>query len=107
MIPRLQRFYGGNIDWLNISFKMLNAYMIMLPIIQAEESLLSININAVAGGNLKKEDNTKIINALNEQAQKRDEKRIMNTDEKIIALSGMGIPVVDKRTKKKSISPDN
>lgn len=100
MIPRLQRFYG-NIDWLNIPSKIVNAYAAMMPILEAEEQLTMINNVGVGTGSMKKEDSERIMRELIGLANSRKQKRESNTVTKLMMLSNMGIQVVDMRTKKK------
>ncbi len=73
----------------------------MLPILQAEETLTNITSYAVGGGNLKKEDSTRIVNQLTTQTRQRDEKQSEpSIDKKLMTLSSMGIGIVDTRKNK-------
>ena len=105
ILPRLQRFYGGNItDWLNIPFKLLNAYATMLPIIEAEESLSTITIHAVASGSIKADESKRIMNKLQKQTELKTKSQKKGNNKnahkaKAMVLTAMGIEVVDERGK--------
>ncbi len=99
-IPRLQRFYGGHIDWLNIPYKIVNAYAAMIPILEAEEQLAQITAIGVGTATVEKEKRVSIMRKLNEQAAGRKEKQALNTTAKLMQLSSMGIGIVDMRKKK-------
>lgn len=96
----MQRFYGGEIDWLNDPYKIVEPYIVMLPILQAEEQLTRINNTAIGTGSMKEKDLRPIMRELKELAGSRKQKRQMNTEAKMIALSAMGMPCVDLRKKK-------
>ncbi len=104
IIPRLQRFYGGNItDWLNIPFKLLNAYATMLPIIEAGESLSNITTHAVASGSIKTDESKRIMDRLQKQAEMRSKSQKNSNKNahkaKAMVLTAMGIEVIDERGK--------
>jgi hypothetical protein len=76
----------------------------MLPIIEAEESLSTITIHAVASGNLKSGESKRIMNKLQKQAgmdnqyNKSTNKGELNA--KAVVLKTMGVDVIDTREKK-------
>ena len=96
----MQRFYGGSVDWLNIPYKIVNAYAAMMPVLEAEEQLSRITAIGMGTGSMKKEDAGSIMRQLKEQAESRKHGRELSTTAKLISLSGMGIQVVDLRKKK-------
>ena len=76
----------------------------MLPIIEAEESLSTITIHAVASGNLKSGESKRIMNKLQKQAgmdnqyNKSTNKGELNA--KAVVLKTMGVDGIDTREKK-------
>jgi|TARA_R100001530_G_scaffold119879_1_gene87113 hypothetical protein len=76
----------------------------MLPIIEAEESLSTITIHAVASGNLKSGESKRIMNKLQKQAGMDNQyNKSTNKDEltaKAVVLKTMGVDVIDTREKK-------
>jgi hypothetical protein len=76
----------------------------MLPIIEAEESLSTITIHAVASGNLKSGESKRIMNKLQKQAgMNNGNHKPTNKDEltaKAVVLKTMGVDVIDTREKK-------
>lgn len=106
-IPRLQRFYSGGkvTNWLHVPLELVNACIIMKPIIEAEESLQHIKNIAVGTGSLKKEDSKEIMSELERQANERTPpggaRQGLNIRRDKTALAAMGIQVVDVGTKVK------
>jgi hypothetical protein len=76
----------------------------MLPIIEAEESLSTITIHAIASGNLKSGESKRIMNKLQKQAGMDNQyNKSTNKDEltaKAVVLKTMGVDVIDTREKK-------
>lgn len=87
-------------DWFNIPSKIVNAYAAMMPVLDAEEQLTRINNTAIGTGSMKKEDSKRIMRQLSESVNNRKQKPEVSNASKLMALSCMGIQVVDLRKKK-------
>ena len=79
---------------------ILTAYSVMLPILHAEESLNTINIGALAAGNLKKKAQQKIINNLEKAMNARQSATTQSSVNKYARLEALGIPVIRVGKKK-------
>ena len=96
----MQRFYGGNKDWLNIPFWELKYYHTMLAILQAEETRNLLNIAMCGSGNAKSEDVNKFISRINNIASARDQKKpTVSPEMKNAVLSSLGMGVIDMKDK--------
>jgi len=99
----LQRFYGS-LDWLNIPYKLLNAYAVMLPCIRAEETAQTIQAFACGSGNLEKSAQQKIFRDLQRQAEVVKDPLAVRKPKPVnyAVFAAMGIQVVDTRKTKKN-----
>ena len=75
---------------------LLNAYLLMLPRLQAEEALLQRAVIASGTGSFKAADDKRFVKDLQKQAHVVTGKRIRTLDD----LRATGIPIQDERRKK-------
>ena len=95
MIPRLQRFYGGNPErWHEIPVWLLVAYNAMLPRLQAEETLAQLGLMQAGGGRHTAEKDLKAyVRNLERQARGGWEPRARRL-KSLSSLRSLGIQVV-------------
>ena len=71
MIPRLQRFYGGDpAAWLDCPFALLRAYADQLPKLAAQDQLSQIASVSVGTNNAKKAQSRRIQRNLQKEARR-------------------------------------
>lgn len=80
---------------------MFNAYVVMMPIIEAEESLINIIEIAIGTGSLTPEETKKRYKQFQVQANERKRERVIPENIQNALLASMGMAVVDMRKKKK------
>jgi hypothetical protein len=97
LIPRLQRFYGGNpAKWLELPGWLFWVYARMMPVIHARESIHRINEMIYAAGNMKEESGRAFIGDLQRIAARAYEgssavaerPRSMEDMQRMLSLSG-------------------
>ena len=101
MIPRLVRFYGGNLDdWLNMPIRWVRSFRLMMRTIQAEESLVAVNVHGVGAGSYKKHTSQKIIRNWSRDSSRYPDitvtgkkRQRIDTEMTIAAVRGIGIGV--------------
>ena len=97
LIPRLQRFYGGDLDgWLRTPLRWLRAYQTMYGPLQAEEALLGAEIAMAADSNIDHRKRQKVLdgwrrqaNALTLKAKPKRERMSRDEFERMMATLGM------------------
>lgn len=99
---------------LDMPFKIIDSYVVMLPIIQAEEHRELLNIAMCGGGNASTKDVNSFITRLNRIASVRlPEKKQIPSTMKNAMISSLGVAVIDMRNKnlpkkyKKKLFPFN
>ena len=94
IIARLQRFYGGGDPWrwLKLPTPLVQAYLTMIPRLQAEEALAQVTIVAVGSGSLGKSENRRIVRAWRRQSEAQSTRnQITDLKQAGLMLQSLGI----------------
>ena len=93
IVPRLQRFYGHQ-DWLNMPTPLLNAYIEMLPRLQAEENISAVTVAALGSGSVKQAEARRITRSWEASARSHGAPRAQpasTAKEMIVAFEAAGL----------------
>lgn len=97
IIPRLQRFYGGNSnEWLTLPVSVIELYAKMLPRLRGEENTIAWQIAAIGAGMMEKDDSSALIKAWRNDATAGTKRVKLSAEQNKIMLAGMGIKVIDE-----------
>ena len=96
IIPRLQRFYGGNPgEWLSLPVGTIELFAKMLPRLRAEENIEAWQIASTAAGTLERNDRMFLIRTWREQATPRSRRQRVSAEQGKIMLASIGIRVIE------------
>lgn len=93
MIPRLQRFFGGDPAWwlYEAPGALVRAFMAMLPRLDAEEALGRASVQALGSGSMKKRDAMKLERQLRRAANGGASVRAARPSTAQLAMMGIGV----------------
>ena len=64
-------------EWLHLPRWALDTFLLRMKPIRAREELRLLNVHALGSGNLKKEDYSRLITRLEEEAEEKEEKKVI------------------------------